>query len=185
MVVKQIEKVVLLVLALIVALGAYSAYRMRLQIATRFWHWRYGSTTLLENYEIPVPTDWLPQTLDDTTMYLVDTRRSPKQGPLSEVGMITISIIPSPLKDIALWRSNQIQFFGQHGVEDTQEISIQAGDERISCIGGHLLGRIVPGGGITAVSFQCVSTGRLSVGYGGPQAGLSQFQAIVSEIHQR
>jgi len=170
---------------LIAAAVGFATYHARLQISTRLWHWKHGDVTKVENYEVPVPSDWLPEFPDDPSLInLVHVSPSRSDGPMSKTGVILVSVMSSPIKDIQRWESDERDFFQNLGVQDVQEFSVQAKNERIFCVGGHVLGHLVPNIGVTAVSFQCRSNGLLSLTYTGPESDLDQFRTIVSGIRQ-
>jgi hypothetical protein len=177
----------LFVVALLIAIVfAFVGYPRRLQIAARFWHWRHGDITYVGGYEVPVPKDWLPEMYDDPSIIdLVHTRPSVSDGPLSKTGIIFVTVVPLPLKNTLGWESATRRLFENYGVQDVQEISMEVAHEEILCIGGHVLSHLVPHSGITAVSFQCVSSGHIGLQYSGPESDLDQFRAIASGIRQR
>jgi hypothetical protein len=184
--VKRPRRIWLVTLVLIVAVLAGIASVKHFQIAAAVWHWRHGYTTHLQEYEIPVPEYWPPENFDEPDMMeLVNTRLAKREGPMSRVSVISVSIRSTPIQDIKRWRSFSRQSLERQGMSDIQEMALQAGDEKIDCIGGHALRAILHIPSINTVSLECMSSGRLEIGFSGPPSGLVDFQAIVSNIRER
>jgi hypothetical protein len=184
MTMKRSARVLLIGIAAVI-LG-YPIYARRFQIEAKVWHWRHGHSTNVGEYEVPVPDHWLVEGSEDPTILnLVDTRVRKTGDPLSNVSILTISLAPSPPRDIDAWASLTRQSIEHRGVASVEEKTFRTGDETVVCLGGQELREILHAPSVTAVSLECSSTGRLELGFSGPRVGLQEFYSIASGIHKR
>jgi hypothetical protein len=164
----------------------YPTYRRRFQIEAKVWHWRHGYSTYVGDYQVPVPDHWLVEDSNDANIViLIDTRVRKMGDPLSDVGILTVSLAPFPPRDIDDWASLTRQSLKRDGVTSVEEKTFRAGDETVVCLGGYALREILHVPSISAVSLECRSTGRLDLGFSGPRSELQEFYVIASQIHKR
>jgi len=175
----------LLLTGIVVLIIGYLVYGRRAQIAAKVWHWRHGYSTYVGDYVVPVPDHWLVDTSEDPRMItLIDTRVRRTADRLSAVNVITVSALSSPIRDLDSWASFARQRRERDGLREIEEKTIQAGDERMFCLGGYELRDIMrlP---TAAVSLECRSSDRLNLGFTGHRSGLQEFYTIASQIRKR
>jgi len=175
-------------LLVVVAIGAigYTAYRSWFRMQAMFWHWRYGYSTTLGEYVVPVPRHWLVQThADEQLIDLVDTRATRDAGPFAEVSVVSVDLASSSVRDLTYWKSLKKQSLEREGVRDIEERTLDVAGDTVVCLGGDELRQDLKVPGITALSLECVSTSRLNVMFLGPRSGLTDFYSILSGIHRR
>ena len=175
-----------LAICIVVSIVGYFAFRMRFRMEAKVWHWRHGYSLNVGLYQVPVPDGWLVQNYDTPNMFmLVNTHLTKTSDPFSSVSIVNVSLVPSPPRDLDAWASLTRQSFERQGLNDFKEQSIPAGDETIACLGGQVLRAMIRVPSMAAVSMECRSSGRLSVGFSGPESALPEFYKIVSEIHKK
>lgn len=167
-------------IALLVVVVVLSYFR-RNQILARAWHWRHGYMVRVGDYEVPVPKTWIVISDDPGMVNLADTRirRSPDR--LADVNGILVDYLHQPTRDLDAWASMTRNSLVRKGVLDIQARTLQLGDERLVCFGGHEFrdAMHIP---TAAVSFVCQSSGRLSLIFTGNQDCVEDFCAIASKI---
>lgn len=181
---KKIVRVLLTGVALLVS--GYLIYGYWARIEAKVWHWRHGYSLYVGDYQIPVPDHWLVLDTESESMAtLVNTHVKRAQDPFSRTSVITVSYTASPPRDLDAWASLSRQMIEREGVSDVEGKTLRAGDETIVCLGGLELRALVHVPSLSAVSLECRSSGRLSLGFSGPESGLTEFYSIASQIQER
>jgi hypothetical protein len=171
---------------IVVLIVGFFAFRMRFRIEAKVWHWRHGYSLNVGIYQVPVPDGWLVQDYDTPNMFmLINTHLTKTSDPFSSVSIVNVSLVPSAPRDLDAWASMTRQSFERQGLNDLKEQSIQAGDETIVCLGGQILRAMIRVPSLAAVSMECRSSGRLNLGFSGPESALPEFYKIMSEIHKK
>ena len=169
----------------IVLLGAYSAYRSRLRIEAKIWHWSHGNAVIVAEHEVPVPDGWLVKDSDarEGSALLIDTRVKRSSDPLANVNFILIVSGPHFQVNLDFWKSQSEQSLKRKGISDVREEMLQTKDELVSCVGWHELNPVTSVRG-AATSMQCMSAGGLFLTLTGNEGGLQEIFSIISQIRR-
>lgn len=171
-----------LFISLLILAGALFVYAGRYQIAAKLWHWRHGYSVRFGGYEIPVPDHWLVETSGNPDwITLTDTRVRKRRDPF-DGNSIDVHILSNPLRGLDFWLAlKRHELKDIAGLPEIQEKALNAGDEKIVCLGGYEIREAthVP---TTLVSLDCRSTGQLSLMFVGHQT--QEFYAIASQIRK-
>ena len=173
-------------LVAIVLLVGYPAYRSRLRIAAKVWHWRHGHAVIVAEYEVPVPDSWLVKDSDarEGSALLIDTRVKRTPDPLANVNFMLIVSGPHSQVNLDFWKSQSEQPLKRKGMRDVREEMLQTKDETVSCVGWHEPSPLT-GVPSAATSMQCMSAGGLLLTFAGNEGGLQEIYNIISQIRQR
>jgi hypothetical protein len=173
------------VLVGIFLLGARWAYRSRLRIEAKAWHWRHGHAVIVAAYEVPVPDGWLVENSDPREGFalLIDTRVKGTSDPLANVNYILIVSEHHSQVNLDFWKSQSEQSLKQKGIGDIREEMLQTKDESVSCVGGQF--NLVTGVRSAATSMQCMSAGGLFMTFTGNEEGLPEIFNIISQMRRR
>ncbi len=172
-------------LALAIVLLAYVPYSKRLQIAATVWHWRNGDFAHVDNYEVPVPKNWLVKD-DRSGLLLIDTRRHGNEPVLSGINIITVGSFRTPTPDLEFWKSYKRKWLKDHGISIIEERSLRFEDETVACSGGHEMQEMmhIPNAS-DVVSLECRSSGKLYFIFVGQPPDLQVFYSIIPKIRKR
>lgn len=173
------------VIALIIVLLAYIGYSKRLQISARIWHWKYGYSAQVGNYNVPVPDNWLvlSQGQSDLTLTYVSRKQSlPSAFPVAP--MITISSLPVAVANLDFWKSRQQGLLETDKVRQVEQRTLMVGDEKVICIGGSVARDVFQVPQSDLISLECRSSGTLDVMFSGSQSEVQRFYDILGEIHR-
>lgn len=177
---------ILLIMIVIASIGYYIVYRGWYRMEAMVWHWRYGHSTTLGEYVVPVPDDWLVQRHGDLQLIdLVDTHVNKDAGPFAEVSVISVDLASSSVRDLSYWQSLKRQSLEREGLTDLEERTLRVGGDTVVCLGGYELRQDLKVPSVNALSLECTSTGRLNLMFLGPRSSLTDFYTIVSGIHKR
>lgn len=179
---KALRRLLMVIVVLVIGLLVLARWA---QIAAKVWHWRHGYWTYVGEYVVPVPDRWLVEINESRdTVTLIDTRVIRTADRLSAVSIITAHI-SRPVRDLDAWASFSRQRRERDGLRDIEEKTVQAGDERMVCLGGYEFRDVMRVPGTAAVSLECQSTGRLHLMFIGSRSRLPDFYAIASQISKR
>jgi hypothetical protein len=179
---KPLAAIAGLVLILTLSLLGYSR---RAQISAKLWHWRYGHSIDLGNFNIPVPDRWLVKVIDDPrSIILVDTRIRRSTDPVPAVNVIDVNIESQPTPDVDFWAASRRGWLEHHGLESVEARTLQAQAGKIACVGGYELREIVRVPTTSAYSVECRSTMGLNLGFVGNQGDIDEFYSIASNIQK-
>ncbi len=181
------------ILLLIVIVLARLAYVKRYQLGAKIWHWRYGYSTRMGNYEVPVPEHWILLIQNSVALTLMNTnptvpRRDGKFHTTAVVTLFPFRRGPVGASQIESWLSLQRQRLEREGVKSAAEKRLSFDDEAVICIGGSELSAIMrhekafPD---TSVIFlTCMSDHGLEIQFVGEPSDLQPFYAFVSQIRR-
>lgn len=173
------------ILVAIILLGGYSAYRSRLRIEAKFWHWRNGNELTWTHYQVPVPDQWLvADAREDIDATLIDTRAYRRPDQLVRFNTLLTVFTPGYHGDLDKWKSRYEQLLKDQGMRDVHDSALQTKDEIVSCVGVHVPNPLISSP-TTIVAMQCMSPGGLFLTFTGNEAGLREFYTIISQIRKR
>ena len=181
------------ILLLIVALLAYLGYGKRYQLAAKIWHWRHGYSTIMGNYDVPVPEHWLLLDQNYVAFTLVNTeptvpRRDGRFHTTALVTLFPFRRSPAGASQTQFWLSLQRQRLEREGVKTAVEKTLSFDDEAVICIGGGELSAIMrhekafPETSI--ISLSCMSDHGLDIQFVGEPSDLQHFYTFVSQIRR-
>ena len=147
----------------------------------------------LGDYEVPVPRQWLVQTLTPTSLYMINVGPNvfPRDGKFHTAGVIdlTLPLLQQRLASNVMenWLSLQRRNLEHYGSRIAEK-NLSVGDENIVCIGGDVLRAMMrdekkfPDSDI--VSPQCRSDKALGITFIGEPSDVPDFYALVSDIRK-
>lgn len=184
-----------LILFLLLAAIGYELYANQYSLEARIWHWRYGYTTTLGGYEIPVPNHWLMSTLDSTGFTLLNTSPPQRQrdGKLHITAIIEVDVYLLRFREHSKWMDSwlslQQQRLSGEKVESIEEKTLNFADESVTCIGGKELNAISRGKPglpqLEVISLDCMSERGLNITFLGEPPDVPSFYAFVSQIRRK
>ncbi len=171
------------VVGVAISILGFFAYARRFQLAADIWHWRYGHSVALRDYQVLVPDGWLVRDQTERGVTMTLTRGIRSSDPFWDINSISVSSPSAGNTHLIEWKSYQQQHLQNQGVTDVEERTLQAGDDMIVCVGGTELRDVlhVPSG---AISVQCISSGKLDALFVGQKTELEQFYTVVSQIRK-
>jgi hypothetical protein len=180
------------ILLLILIVLAHLAYGKRYQLAAKIWHWRYGYSARMGNYEVPVPEHWL---LDQNSVAftLVNTNStvSRRDGKFHATAVVTLfpfrrsSVGASQME---FWLSLQRQSLEREGLKSAEERRLSFDDEAVICVGGSELSAIMRDEkaflDTSVISLNCMSDHGLEILFVGEPTEVQPFYTFVSQIRR-
>lgn len=168
------KRIVFRIVVLIIAVSVvgYIAYRNRLQVEAKLWHWRHGYICRMGTYDVFVPEHWLPthDVADDLLLYDTKTGSS-----------IRVFLLP-PLRDVEFWETKHRQKLENDHVNKVVDHALHIGDQRVVCVGGTEFQDELKIPAPNVISLDCQSTGTLHLMFVGRDSELETFYSIASRI---
>jgi hypothetical protein len=179
---KPILRIILV--GLVVLIVGRVIYLRRFQLEAKIWHWRYGYSTRIGAYDVPVPEHWL--VAFETPGMGVDimntaTKRQSKPMVMPDTILYLPLLGSMTMTNLDFWTQTRRQQLEEGGLSKVEENTFMAGDEKVDCIGGSLYPEIVHTPNTTLVRMEC-NAGGLTVLIFGDRAGLDDSYKIVSQI---
>ena len=154
---------------IVLLLAGYVVFAWRFELAADFWHWRYGQSFIIRDYQVPVPDGWLVWTSDESH---VSMRKPTGKG---DMNVVTVGRTWRGSPNLDAWKDWQEQ--NVRGRLVITEKTLQSAGETVMCVASGL-----PSDDFLWVL--CSSTGKLTATYFGRQAGLENFYGIVSQVRK-
>ena len=166
-------------LASLLLSAALAGYRFRDRLSAMEWHLLHGNSVRVDNYEVPVPSDWLvfDELGGDKSIRPIDRSTG--------IALITFYQRRGPF-NVDAWAKLQKVVLEKQGVQ-SQEIRLTTREEPVECIGGDYFkaySQVVDLRRLGSLVMECESPSELWIDFLGEPSGLKKFSEIVSSIHR-
>jgi hypothetical protein len=162
----------ILLVVICLSLVGWFVFAKRFQLAAEIWHWRYGHSVAIRDYQVPVPDGWLVWASGESDVAMTMPTGQGDQD------FVSIGRTCCGSDHLDAWKEMQEHNLRGRGITDVREKTLQPAGETVVCI-GHAGPHFSD-----FLSIECVSTGKLNALYFGRQAGLEDFYAIVSQVRK-
>lgn len=153
----------------------YPMLQQKIQVG--LWHLWNGNTTRLQEYDIPVPMNWVARPERESVGLIgIGTKHSRD--------IVPIIVISKGLKDLNLASLLNEESLRSHDAQIFYRRTIEFDNEKADCIVSNALVHKLPIPNDKIISINCESTAGLSINFNGDQENIDTVFSIVSQIQK-